>query len=254
MGPIEEPFGYSKQQRPAGTLSTVSASPAIIYSCWRPSLVTMAKLSIHSGYLPGKRPPPGAGTRLLHRLRIQLAFHHATRQSKTTNTHTSLHPLCPLHPPTPHLHPPLRELYTSLLCLLRLTAYAQHRRSVLLLRELLCATRDCSQSLAKRPRSSAALPNDRPLCRSFSSPSPVLPFKPSLPALRDRLLCSQSTVPCFVFVVGLLSAREPGGELFFFSFFFFWLPQVDSSRRLLSLGIFFEDEHRGKYCATRYQR
>lgn len=61
MGPIGEPFGYSKQQRPAGTLSAVSASPAIIYSCWRPSLVTMAKLSIHSGYLPGKRPPPGAG-------------------------------------------------------------------------------------------------------------------------------------------------------------------------------------------------
>lgn len=40
MGPVEEPFSYSKQQRPAGaaSASAVSASPAIIYSCWRPSL------------------------------------------------------------------------------------------------------------------------------------------------------------------------------------------------------------------------
>ena len=121
MGPIEEPFGYSKQQRPAGTLSTVSASPAIIYSCWRPSLVTMAKLSIHSGYLPGKRPPPGAGTRLLHRLR-QLAFRtppdRAKQQTHTSTPSLSLPPLPPF---------PSHDLYTSPV---RLTAYAQHRRSV----------------------------------------------------------------------------------------------------------------------------
>lgn len=69
MGPVEEPFSYSKQQRPAGTAfaSAVSASPAIIYCCWRPSLRYNGQV-IHplSGYLPGKRPPPQAGsTRLL---------------------------------------------------------------------------------------------------------------------------------------------------------------------------------------------
>lgn len=68
--PAQPPSSFSSLSTSSFSTSAVrvSASPAIIYSCWRPSLVTMAKLSIHSGYLPGKRPPPRAGTRLLHRL------------------------------------------------------------------------------------------------------------------------------------------------------------------------------------------
>lgn len=57
-GPSKNPSVIRNNKDPqAPSLHLVSASLAIIYSCWRPSLVTMAKLSIHSGYLPGKRPP-----------------------------------------------------------------------------------------------------------------------------------------------------------------------------------------------------
>lgn len=69
MGPVEEPFGYSKQQRPAGAASASAPYPLPRQSFTLAGghrFVTMAKLSIHSGYLPGKRPPPRAGsTRLL---------------------------------------------------------------------------------------------------------------------------------------------------------------------------------------------
>lgn len=96
MGPIEEPFSYSKQHKdPQGTVSaTVSASLAIIYSRWRPSLVTIAKLSIHSGYLPGKRPPPRAGTRLLHRLRIFTSYFGNKGERERERQYTSRRHAC----------------------------------------------------------------------------------------------------------------------------------------------------------------
>lgn len=100
MGPIERNPSVIRNNKgpPAPSLHLVSASLAIIYSCWRPSLVTMAKLSIHSGYLPGKRPPPAATTRLPnHRLLL-----HPAEENKRTPTNNRTPPDTP--PPCTREH------------------------------------------------------------------------------------------------------------------------------------------------------
>lgn len=111
-------------------------------------------------------------------------FPHATRQSKTTNTH--LHILSLPRPPH-HLfhlsHPLSHDLYTSPV---RLTAYAQHRRSVpparvTLRHEIVVPSH--SLNVTDPPPRFLTIVRSR---RSFSSPSPV-PIQPPC-QLRDRLL------------------------------------------------------------------
>lgn len=118
---------FETTKTPAGTpaLHLVSASLAIIYSCWRPSLVTMAKLSIHSGYLPGKRPPARGN--------------HSSSPSPPPDRGKQTHAY------EQTVHRWWRRIHSPPPC----TGYTQHRHGVYTASYL--APRDCSSFLVNRP-------------------------------------------------------------------------------------------------------